>query len=101
MKVECVWEHNGDDTLLYAIDFPGAYSRGASKDIAISKMEREVFSYLKWKGLAVPERITAEIVQESSCSLDVCDADSDVLFDTEKLPLTYDEYNSLKELVLK
>lgn len=30
MKIECVWEHNGSDTLLYAANLPGAYTRSAS-----------------------------------------------------------------------
>ena len=32
MKVNCVWEHNGDDSILYANNFVGAFSRGASKE---------------------------------------------------------------------
>lgn len=39
--------------------------------------------------------------QDASCTLDVCDADSDVLFDAEKEPLTYEEYENLKALALK
>ena len=30
MIINCVWEHNGSDTLLYAVDFVGAYTRGES-----------------------------------------------------------------------
>ena len=25
MKVKCVWEHNGDDSILYASNFIGAF----------------------------------------------------------------------------
>ena len=39
MIIYCVWEHNGNDTLLYAIDFVGAYTRGESIEIAISKID--------------------------------------------------------------
>ena len=53
MKIRCVWEHNGDDSILYADNFVGAYTRGESKDIALQKMKREVMSYLKWKGEVV------------------------------------------------
>ena len=28
MKVKCVWEHNGDDSILYASNFIGAFTRG-------------------------------------------------------------------------
>jgi hypothetical protein len=28
MKVRCVWEHNGNDSILYADNFTGAFVRG-------------------------------------------------------------------------
>lgn len=99
--VKCVWEHNGNDTLLYATNLPGAYARGVSKEQAIEKTVSEVHSYLRWKGDSVPKNITVEIVQDADCDLQVCDADSDVMFDAEKKPLTMDEYTELKGLVLK
>lgn len=101
MIVQCVWEHNGNDTLLYAVNLPGAYARGASKEIAMEKMVAEAGSYLRWKGEAVPEDITVEIVQDAACDLQICDADSDVLFAAEKAPLTREEYLELKALALK
>lgn len=101
MVIQCVWEHNGNDTLLYAADLPGAYARGASKEIAVGKMAAEVRSYLRWKGAAVPGEVTVEIVQDAACDLQVCDADSDVLFAAEKAPLTMEEYLEFKALALK
>ena len=101
MRVECVWEHNGNDTLLYAANLPGAYARGESKGIALSKMEQEVQSYLKWAGKSVPEEICIDIIQDAACGLDIRDADSDVLFETEKQSLSEGEYTNLKALVLK
>ena len=50
MEIKCIWEHNGNDTLLYAGNFIGAFSRGETKEIALSKMEDEVKVYLRWKG---------------------------------------------------
>ncbi|MBQ9125945.1 MAG: hypothetical protein IJY13_04740, partial [Clostridia bacterium] len=50
MKVNCVWEHNGNDTLLYAIDYIGAFTRGETLEVAIKKMPHEINSYLKWLG---------------------------------------------------
>ena len=49
MKVKCVWEHNGDDSILYASNFIGAFTRGKSKCEAIEKMS-SISAYLKWKG---------------------------------------------------
>lgn len=101
MKVECVWEHNGDDTLLHAVRFPGAYTRSESRQIAMQKMEAEICSYLAWAGRAASESISVEIIEDAACTLDVCDADSDVLFAAEKAPLTFEEYSHLKALALK
>ena len=101
MIVECVWEHNGNDTLLYAVNLPGAYARGASKEIAIEKMAAEACSYLLWKGECVPKDIIVDIVQDASSDLQICDADSDVLFASEQTPLTMAEYLELKALALK
>jgi len=42
MKIRCVWEHNGEDTLLYSDNFPGAFTRGQSMTIALSKMQQEI-----------------------------------------------------------
>ena len=52
MKIRCVWEHNGGDTLLYAADLPGAYARGDSKEAALEKMRREASSFLRWAAVA-------------------------------------------------
>ncbi len=101
MTVHCVWEHNGDDSMLYAADFPGAFTRGESKEIAIAKMEKEIISFLKWTNQEIPNRITVEIIQEKPSDLQICDADSDVIFDTERDPITREEYQRLKELALK
>ncbi len=101
MKIRCVWEHNGNDSMLYANNFVGAYTRGKTKDIALQKMIREVVSYLEWKGEAVPGSLKAVIVQEKASVLTVSDADSDVLFEEEKKPLSESEYEELKALALK
>lgn len=101
MKIECVWEHNGEDTLLYAGSLPGAYTRGESLETALRKMDREAISYLRWTGVPDPERVAVEIVQERVSSLEIRDADSDVLFESEKAPLSFEEYAQLKALALK
>lgn len=101
MIIKCVWEHNGNDTLLYAVNLPGAYTRGENRDAAVEKMEREARSYLAWKGEAVPDELSVEIVQDAACGLDVCDADSDVLFTAEREPLSMEEYQEQKALALK
>lgn len=101
MKIRCVWEHNGNDTMLFADNYIGAFTRGTTKEIALQKMQKEIASYLHWENASVPDVLTAEIVQQKESDLQICDADSDVIFDTEKLPLTQEEYIELKHLALK
>lgn len=100
-EIRCIWEHNGDDTLLYAENYIGAYTRGASLNEALSKMPRESRSYLKWLGSDASNDLTPIIIQEKKSQLKISDADSDVLFDSEKEALTWQEYVSLKRLALK
>lgn len=101
MKIRCVWEHNGNDSILYADHFIGAFTRGASKDIAIQKMASEIKSYLMWKGDLISDSFEPEIVQEKCSRLTISDADSDVLFDEERKELSAPEYEDLKALALK
>lgn len=101
MKVKCVWEHNGNDSLLYSINFIGAYTRGKSREEALSKMPREINAYLRWTGECAHENICVEIAQEKVSELRINDADSDVIFEEEKALLTFEEYTELKALAIK
>lgn len=101
MKISCILEHNGSDSLLYAADLPGAYTRGKTPETALQKMEAEIRSYLRWMGKPQPDKMNILISQDVSSELDIADADSDVLFYTEKDPLTQDKYVFLKQLTLK
>lgn len=101
MQIACIWEHNGNDTLLYARDYIGAFSRGATVETALAQMPREVAAWLRWRDQRVPEILTTQIVQEKQSELQIYDADSDVLFDAEKRPLEREEYERLKQLALE
>ena len=101
MTINCVWEHNGNDTLLYATNFVGAYTRGESLEIAKEKMPQEIVSYCNWLGMDAAGKTEIVIVGEKRSELAICDADSDVLFESEKAPLTAEEYKKLKALALK
>ena len=101
MKIFCVWEHNGNDSLLYAENFVGAYTRGESLQICCDKMTAEIKSYLEWLGEKVPDEFDLEIVQEKTSELDIRDADSDVIFNSEREQLTKAEYEKLKRIALK
>ena len=101
MKIPCIWEHNGNDTLLYAASLPGAYTRGATPQEAVDKMPAEIRSYLAWAGLPVEDSLEVIVTEEKASDLTICDADSDVLFEFEKAPLSKEEYEHLKALALK
>lgn len=101
MKVNCVWEHNGGDTLLYAVDYIGAYTRGESLEAAKAKMPGEIASYLQWLGQGAAAAMEIESIDAKESSLSIRDADSDVLFESEKAPLTAPEYEMLKAIALK
>lgn len=101
MTINCVWEHNAGDTLLYAVEPIGAYARGESLAIAKAKMPGEIVSYRKWLGEDIPDSLEVAIAGEKSSELAVRDADSDVLFESERAPLPREEYETLKALALK
>lgn len=101
MVIHCQWEHNGPDSIVHALDLPGAFARGPSLEIALAKMKKEVCAYQLWAGARMPEDIVIEVVKDVPTELDVKDADSDVLFDLEKEPLSEEEYRILINLTLK
>ena len=99
--MKCVWEHNGNDTLLYSVNYVGAYTRGNSLESAMAKMRTEIVAYSSWIGQDCEQKTNIEIIQEKDSDLRIADADSDILFDTERAPLSREEYEKLKALVLK
>ena len=101
MNIRCIWEHNGKDTILYAENFPGAFTRGESLEIAKGKMPGEIRTYLHWRGGSWLDAAQIEIVQEQASQLQIRDADSDVLFGSEKDSLTWEEYEELRDLTLR
>ena len=101
MKIECIWEHNGGDTLLYAKDYVGASTRGENLQVALQKMNDELRSYSLWIGNEMLEEVEPVIIQEKNSDLDIKDADSDILFVSEEEPLTMPEYEMLRNLALK
>ena len=100
MKISCVLEHNGPDSLLYAVELPGAFARGASAEEALGKMEGECRAWCRWAGMEASD-FRIEIVQVQDSALNIRDADSDVIFESEKGTLTWDEYLNLKSLAMK
>lgn len=99
-EILCVWEHNGDNSMLWADNLPGVATRGTSLSEAISKMPAECASFCDWAGLA-HSNFQIRVTSEYTTKLDVCDADSDVIFDSEKCAISPADYEKLKALALK
>ena len=103
MKLQAVVEYNPAGYLIYAADYPGAYVRGESEAEALAKFPGELRGYLHWATGAQPayDDPQIEIVQRQPSKLRIDLADSDVLFDAEQAPLTPQEFEKLKLLVLR
>ena len=101
MKLSCIWEHNGDDTLLYVRDLPGAYARGRNLEAAAAKLPAEVRTWRKWAGLPPEAYEGFALTWEQTSQLNIRDADSDVMFPGEGEPLTAEEYERWKATVLR
>ncbi len=101
MKINCVWEHNGGDSILYAANCVGAFTRGASREEALLKMPEEIRRFRLWRNETPLDDYDIRIVQEKESGLQIRDADSDVLFLSERDPLGAEEYRCLKALALR
>ena len=66
MKINCVWEHNGNDSLLYSSNIVGAFTRGASKEEAVEKMPAEIVSFMEWSGQSAPRLAGRDCVMDSN-----------------------------------
>ena len=106
MSIRIIDEYNDKGHLLYAEDYAGAYARGRTRNEALKKLPDEIKQYIAWR---YEKPITAvdyddndfEVIQEKQSDLHIEDADSDVIFDGEKLPLSEFEYTQLKAVALK
>ncbi len=101
MNLFYIWEHNRNDSLVYAENFTGAFTRGASLEEALEKMPSEIVRYCKWRHIAIPDSVELICSLDAPSVLNICDADSDVIFESEKEPLTIGEYNKFKNLALR
>ncbi|MGI5899426.1 MAG: hypothetical protein ACOX8S_05810 [Christensenellales bacterium] len=102
MEIRLIDEYNECGHLIFCENLPGAFLRGRTRDEALSKLAGEAESYLLWLGRKIPLcGISHLIVQEKKSGLEICDADSDVIFDSERIALSSEEYEGLKLLALK
>ena len=101
MKIRCIWEHKGEDTILWASDYPGAFARGAGLSEALAKLPEDLKAWADWTEQHAPEEAEPVIVGEIESGLDVRDADSDALLDAERELLEREEYERLRDMALR
>ena len=64
MKIRCVWEHNGGDSLLHAENFPGAFTRGAG---SIAECRERGFALLEQRPGFLENAVYADSYDEEWC----------------------------------
>nr|WP_300657129.1 hypothetical protein [uncultured Acetatifactor sp.] len=102
MIIRAIVEFNEEGYMIFAENFPGAFSRGKTRDEALGKLVGEVRQFLLWStGMKCSDDCYIEIVQEEKSDACISDADTTIIFDSEELPLTFNEYQYTKSLVIK
>lgn len=102
MKIHLIDEYNESGHLVWVENFAGAFVRGKTLEDSLKKLPTELQQYSKWAQIYCDlEHIQTEIIQSKKSALQICDADTDVLFDSEKGALSPEEYARLKTLALK
>jgi hypothetical protein len=98
MKIDCVLEHNGNDSILYADKNVGAFTRGASKEEAIAKMPEEIRRYRLWQGEVPFDEYDIEIVQEKESGFEKLESMANYL-SNDIVTGSYDELWSVRKVL--
>jgi hypothetical protein len=98
-QISVALETNGKGFIGFIVQLPGAFVRGKTEEEALSKVEREVRSYVRWIDVEPPDRYEVNVSQRHLCTLTVEDADSEILLDEDKSPSTDDRFIELCDLV--
>ncbi|MBQ9959606.1 MAG: hypothetical protein IJP01_04545, partial [Oscillospiraceae bacterium] len=103
MDIHVIAQHNDKGYIVFSERFPGAYGRGENRLDALKKLLMDVVRYAAWQGwpLSEDEHMPIKVVEDVETTLAVEDADNDVLFESEKAPLTEAEYAQLKYTALR
>ena len=102
--IEVIAEYNDNGAILWADAYPGAYVRGKTVGEALEKFPKELSNYARWAyGTPLPDLSEADFVVTHACKTDLMveDADSSMLFPSERLPMDMTEYTQKKQLCLR
>ncbi len=97
--VSIALETNGRGFQGFIVELPGAFVRGQAEQEALTKVQTEADSYLRWIGSQPRPSLQTRVVQKHLCKLMVEDADCEILLDADRLPMTHQEVRELAELV--
>ena len=102
--IEVIAEYNEHGAMLWADAYPGAYSRGETVSDALEKFPKALSEYAAWAhGAPLPNLAESDFVVTHAyqTELRIDDADSDVLFPSERLPMDMTEYTQKKQLCIR
>ncbi len=102
--IEVIAEYNERGAMLWADAYPGAYARGETVSRALEKFPKSLSVFAKWAyGAPMPDLAESDFVVTHAykTELAVEDADSDVLFPSERLPMDMTEYTQKKQLCIR
>lgn len=102
--IEVIAEYSEHGAMLWADAYPGAFSRGETVSQALEKFPKALSEYARWAhGAPMPDLAESDFVitHAYQTNLRVDDADSDVLFPSERLPMDMTEYTQKKQLCIR
>ena len=94
-------EYNDNGCLLWSLDCPGAFARGRSREEAVSKLPADIAAWCRWSWQPLPLGEVLIVEEKYQPDMKVEDADSDILFASERRPMSREEYEILRSLVLR
>lgn len=98
--VELAIEWNDHGAMCHFVEPLGAFTRGTTEAHAIEKAYAEYDSYAKWLGLRADTPIRFSIAQRYRTDLDVQEADSDILLDSDRVNRSREDVDLVEELLL-
>jgi hypothetical protein len=96
--ISIAFETNGKGYLGFIGELPGTFIRGRTEEEALSKIDREVKSYLRWLGVNQNWCYDVVVVQRHRSSLMVEDADTEILLKVDKAIMSDEEFENCTDL---
>ena len=98
-KLSVALETNGKGFMGFIVELPGAFVRGPDESSALSKIQGEASSFLRWLRVDDNVIMLSQVVQRHSCKLMVEDGDCEILVDSDKSFVSHMEWTQLMDLV--